>query len=342
MRRWLWIAAILILIVAGHAALWMFATRRLETGLSEWVTAQRAAGWHVTISDQRTSGWPLAATLRLSDVAIEGGQPFVRSGIAWRADRVALGIALFHPMTLQIDASGVGRVRLGGGQEVPYSASRLVVSLPLRTIVTENSACIAAEGVTTGRPGQTVSIHHLMARISLAPEAIAGEPAVSISFSAFGIGLPPGPDWALGERIASVAADVALDGPVPAKGSLSERAIMWRNDGGVLDIRTLQAVWGPLHLRAMARMQLDANLQPVGTGSATMAGYTATADQLAEHGVVTQGAAIAAKALLSLMAHTPAGGTSSEVSVPLSLQHRTLSMRQVPLVRVPPLDWPPQ
>jgi hypothetical protein len=29
------------------------------------------------------------------------------------------------------------------------------------------------------------------------------------------------------------------------------------------------------------------------------------------------------------------------VEVPLTLQYRTLSMRQVPLVRLPELDWPP-
>lgn len=342
MRRWPWIAAVLILIVAGDAALWRFAIRRLEGGLSDWVTAQRAAGWHVTATDQQSGGWPFAAALRLSHVAIEGGQPFVRGGIVWQADGVTLRVAVFHPMTLQIDASGVGRVRMASGPDVPYSASRLVIGVPLRTTTTPNSASVSAEGLTTGQPGRSVTIHHLMARISVTSEAITGEPAVSISLSASDIVLPPRPDWALGQRIASVAADVTLDGPVPDKGSLSERAITWRDDGGVLDVRALQAMWGPLHLRAMARMQLDSDLQPVGTGSATVAGYTATADELAEHGVVTQGAAIAAKALLSLMAHTSEDGTASEVSVPLSLQHRTLSMRQVPLVRIPPLDWPPR
>ncbi len=342
MRRWLWIAAVLILIVAGDAALWMFATRRLAAGLSAWVTAQRAAGWHISVTDQRTGGWPFAAALRLSQVAVDGGAQFVGGGIAWRADRVDLRIAVFHPMTLQIDASGVGRIRIGAGADVPYAANRLVVGVPLWSAVTPNAVGISADGLTAGRPDQTLTIQKLMARISVTPEAIAGEPAVSTSLGMSGIVLPPRRDWALGQRIASLAADVTLSGPLPGKGGLSERAVTWRDDGGVLDIRALQAVWGPLHLRAKASVQLDSDLQPVGTGSATMAGYTATADELAARGVVTQGAAIAAKALLSLMAQTPAGGGASEVRVPLSLQHRTLSMRKVPLVRVPVLDWPPQ
>jgi hypothetical protein len=342
MRRWLWIAAVLIVIVAGDAVLWMVAIRRLEAGLGEWVTAQRAAGWQVTVPDQQRGGWPFAAALRLSHVAIEGGEPFVRGGVAWRADRVVLRIAALHPMTLQIDASGAGRLRIAAGPDVPYTAGRLVVGVPLWTAITPNAVGISAEGLTTGQPRQTVTIHHLLARISLTPEAVAGEPAVSTSLSASGIVLPPGRDWALGQRIAALAADAALNGPLPAKGGLSERAITWRDDGGVLDIRALQAVWGPLRLHARARLQLDSDLQPVGAGSATLAGYTATADELAAHGVMTQGAAIAAKALLSLMAQAPPDGGASEVTVPLSLQRRTLSMRHVPLVRVPALDWPTQ
>jgi hypothetical protein len=342
MRRWLWIAVVLILIAAGDAALWRFATRRLEAGLSDWMTAQRAAGWQVSIADQRTGGWPFAAALNLHHVAIERDQLPGGSGIAWQSDRVVLRIAVFRPTTLQIDASGAGRVRLARSLDLPYSASRLVLAVPLRATRLPPSAVIVAKALTAGQPGQIVSIHDLTAHGSLAPEAIAGEPAVSISLDASDIVLPPGPDWPLGPRLASLAANAVLGGPLPTRGSLSERATTWRDDGGVLHVGALRAVWGPLHLRARATLQLDADLQPVGDGSATIVGYTATANALASHGVMTQGAAVAAKALLSLMAHTPADGGPSEVEVPLSLQHRTLSMRQVPLVRLPALDWPRQ
>lgn len=342
MRRWLWIAAVLILIVAGDAALWRFATRRLELGLSDWVTAQRAAGWKITSEDQQTGGWPVAATLNLHHVSVEHGPPFAGGGVAWQSDRVSLRISALHPTTLQIDASGAGRVRLASGPDLPYSASRLVVAVPLQATRQPASATVFAEALMAGPPGRTVTIHNLTTNVRVAPVAIAGEPAVATSLNASGIALPAGPDWPLGQRIASLAADAVLGGPLPAKGDLNERATAWRNDGGILRVNALEAVWGPLHLRAKAELQLDPDLQPAGTGSATMIGYTATANALAAHGVMTQGAAIAAKALLSLMAHMPADGGPSEVEVPLSLQHRTLSMRQVPLVQLPALDWPGQ
>jgi hypothetical protein len=69
-------------------------------------------------------------------------------------------------------------------------------------------------------------------------------------------------------------------------------------------------------------------------------GYAETLDALARNGLMSRSAATTAKAVLSLLANAPDDGSPSEVEVPLSLQYRTLSMRQVPLVRLPELDWP--
>ena len=65
-----------------------------------------------------------------------------------------------------------------------------------------------------------------------------------------------------------------------------------------------------------------------------------TLDTLASHAAISRSAATATKAVLSLMAHNPEDGSPPDVEVPLTLQYRTLSMRQVPLVRLPELDWP--
>jgi len=70
-------------------------------------------------------------------------------------------------------------------------------------------------------------------------------------------------------------------------------------------------------------------------------GYAETLDALAAHGAISRSAATVAKAVLSLMANSPDDGSPPEVDdVPLKLEFRTLSMRQVPLVRLPELDWP--
>ena len=69
-------------------------------------------------------------------------------------------------------------------------------------------------------------------------------------------------------------------------------------------------------------------------------GYAETLDTLAAHSLISRSAATAAKAVLSLLANAPDDGLRPDVEVPLTLQYRTLSMRQVPLLRLPELDWP--
>ena len=87
-------------------------------------------------------------------------------------------------------------------------------------------------------------------------------------------------------------------------------------------------------------MALDDQIQPMGSGNARIAGYADTLDRLAAAGMLTKSVAVAAKAILSLMAGTSDTDQPASVDVPLTLQFRTLSMRQVPLVRFPELDWP--
>jgi hypothetical protein len=99
-------------------------------------------------------------------------------------------------------------------------------------------------------------------------------------------------------------------------------------------------VWGPLDLTASATLALDDQLQPMGAGSARLVGYAETLDMLASRAAISRSAATATKAVLSLVAHSPEDGSPPDVEVPLTLQYRTLSMRQVPLVRLPEVDWP--
>ena len=77
----------------------------------------------------------------------------------------------------------------------------------------------------------------------------------------------------------------------------------------------------------------------MGAGNGALTGYDAALDALAVNGVLTRSAAKAARAVLSLLAGTPAPGDEPKVDVPLTLQHRTLSVRQVPLLRLPEWEW---
>ena len=336
------IIAVPLLVVGGDFLLWRFAVARLQAGLDAWTAGQRSAGWMVGLTGSQTGGWPFAATLTLRDVTIQGGDPAVPGGVAWTSDHLVLRIAMLRPTRLEIAAAGAGHLRVADSPDVAYTAAHLSVALPLQAGGPPRALDVRANDLRAGLPAGPVGIDSLAAHAALTPTAGQGEAAVTLAIDATGVSLPPAMKWALGPRIAAMSISAALDGPLPRDGGLTARATSWRDDGGSLEIRRLETTWGPLGLTATATLALDLQLQPMGAGAAKVKGYAETADAMASHGLMSRSAATAAKALLSLLAGVPDDGQPSEVEVPLSLQYRTLSMRQVPLVRLPELDWPPQ
>jgi hypothetical protein len=166
------------------------------------------------------------------------------------------------------------------------------------------------------------------------------QPAATFAVSAEAIALPAAIKWPLGTNISSLSLDGVLNGPLPSTRDVTPWAEAWRDGGGSLAITHLALGWGPLGLTGTATLALDDQLQPMGSGNARIVGYAPTLDRLAAAGMLTKSAATAAKAVLSLMAGMSDPDQPSSVDVPLTLQYRTLSMRQVPLLRLPELDWP--
>jgi hypothetical protein len=137
-----------------------------------------------------------------------------------------------------------------------------------------------------------------------------------------------------------VSIEGALNGPLPAAPDITAGAEAWRDGGGSLDVSGFTLGWGPLGVTGTATLALDDQLQPMGSGNAKLVGFADTLDKLAAGGMLSKSAATAAKAVLTLMAGAAESDTPTSVDVPLTLQYRTLSMRQVPLVRFQELDWP--
>jgi hypothetical protein len=350
MRRRLWLVAVtlLLLSIGAHAVYWRWTERRLAEGTAAWFAERRAAGWTARAGTAAASGWPLAATLTLPNVSLEGGEPDIPGGVAWAAERAILRISLLNPRMLSIDAEGMQSLRIGHVPAVPYTADRLQATLPLGPAPVPHSAEVLATNIRAGMPptkdkdaARGLTIGLLRAHLEWRFAAPQGEPALGFAVACESVGLPPGVRWPLGSRVSSVSVEGALDGPVPRNPGLAQRASGWRDGGGTLAIDRLALGWGPLGLSASATMALDEQLQPMGTANARLVGYAEALDVLAANGVITRRAGAAAQAVLALIARSEEEGGPAEVEVPLTLQDRTLSMRQIPLLRMPMLVWPP-
>ena len=344
-RLWIAVAAVPLLLLIADAVYWQFAARQLRAGFQAWMAAQHEAGWNVTAGPQHIGGWPIAAVLHVDGLTLKGGEADVPGGLDWHTGQLDLRVALWRPQILELHSAGPQSLRAGTGPAIAYRSEQMQAELPLQADKPPSEITLRARGLHADLPlrdggSSKLLIAALQAHADLQADAGKDQPAVSFAVDATSITLPPAARWALGPQVAQFQIQGTLDGPLANAPDFTARAAAWRDGGGSLDIRHMALRWGKLDLSGTATLALDPQLQPMGAGTAKVVGYAETLDALAANGVLSRSAAVAAKAVLSLLAQAPQDGERDEVEVPLTLQYRTLSMRQVPLVRLPELDWP--
>ena len=320
---------VLVMLGAGHTAAWFAASRYLEIGFNDWVANRSAAGWQIEAGTPVRGGWPLAASLTVPDLALSAGPQHALGRVSLHAERVVLSLTMTSPDRLGIDLNGGGSVQVAPGPEVPFSADRLHVEVPLGR--SAPAPAVVLEARTLRAPGLTVG---------LLTGQVVGAASPTLTLSAEAIDLPPNIPWAFGPHISSFAVDAGVRGGLPPPGALPVMAEAWRDAGGALDITHLALGWGPLGVAATAHLGFDGALQPVGTADLRVIGYAKALEALAKQRLITKDAAMAATAVLTLLSRPPTNGGAPEVEVPLTLHDRTLSMGQTPLLHVPELVWP--
>jgi hypothetical protein len=244
---------------------------------------------------------------------------------------------------MDIEVLGEQRLRVGTMPEARLIGSRLLAVYSLG-IGDESGAVeiLADQAKLVSGAGEVSSADRLRVHVELPSAVRSGGRTRNFAVSSESVVLPDPVRWPLGNTIARLEFDGTMEGPIPPQQPPGAWATAWRDGGGSLQLHNLILNWGPLRMTASATLALDDQLQPMGAGTSHVTGYAATLDALASNGALSRSAATAAKAVLSLLAGTPGDGEPDDVEVPLTLQYRTLSMRQVPLLRLPELDWPGQ
>jgi Uncharacterized protein conserved in bacteria (DUF2125) len=335
--------AVILLLVAGEFAYWRIAAERLRNGYHAWISAMAERGWDVSSGAASISGWPRAAAVAVPNLTLRHAGAAIPGDVQVALAGVTLSVPLLRPVTLRVSMTGPAHVRVAGLQDVVVTGDEDWLSVPLLAgephAVDVHASRLRIEPAT-GAWHATAGLLNAHATLADQARADQSEPAATFSVSAEAIVLPPVVKWPLGANISSLSMDGVMNGPLPQTHDITGWAEAWRDGGGSLAITHLALGWGPLGLTSSATLALDEQLQPMGSGNGRIVGYAPTLDRLAAAGMLTKSAATAAKAVLSLMAGTGGADEPSAVDVPLTLQYRTLSMRQVPLVRLPELDWP--
>ena len=343
-RKYRFLAVVIpLLLVAGEGVYWCVAVERVRAGYQDWLAGLVSRGWVVSSGPVSIGGWPRAATVAIANLTLRHAGPAVPGAVEVASAGVTLSVSLLDPAALRISMMGPAHVRVAGLQDLVLTGDELWALVPLvqddGRAVDLHASLLRIEPAA-GAWHATAGL--LNAHATLADEAKAdqSEPSGTFSVSAEAIALPAVVKWPLGTNISSLSLDGVMNGPLPQARDTTAWAEAWRDGGGSVAITHFVLGWGPLGLTSSATLALDDALQPMGSGNGRIVGYAPTLDRLAAAGMLTKSAATAAKAVLSLMAGMGAADEPSAVDVPLTLQYRTLSMRQVPLVRLPELDWP--
>lgn len=338
-RRLALLLAVCAVLGISHFLYWRYAQRQLVRGFEHWIANAERHGWHVAARTAAGGGWPLAARLDLSDVTVSGGTAPPVQDIVWQIPTVSVAVALIAPQRLDLEFRGDQRIRVRAAPEYAIRSTQLQVACygapnggPISLDLTATQLRLSPVG---SGPHRELMLGALEGHLDLTT------PGDSVPFTVTGtdLELPPGERWPLGPTVRSFTLEGVATGNLASGATPAEWAQAWRDSGGSSEVRRLAVEWGPLAITATATVALDEQLQPMGAGNAKLVGYPAALDTLARNGALSRSAATAAKAVLSLLAPAPGSGDQDEVEVPLTLQYRTLSIRQIPLLRLPELDW---
>ncbi len=346
-RRVIPVAAATIVLL--DTLLWLVGTNTLNAEAKRWMTRARSQGWTIAAGGHSYGGWPLAATVAIDKAAVSGGEHYIPGGLAWSADRVVLSVSLAHPLTLRVAAEGQQFLRLSHAPDVGFVAGSAIVRLPLlagRHGRGGLEATAISGGIAGSRHPQDVQLGAVSIDLEEDQGADLGV-AARLDVRVRGIGLPDIGRWPLGATIAVAGATVALTSPPlpgqpagrPAETRAVAQAEAWRDGGGRLSLHEARLRWGPLAVSAEADLALDGRLQLAGHGRADVGGSAPALDAAAQAGMIPQGLALTAKAVLAVMAHVTEPDGSDAVRLPFLLHDSTVSVGQIPVARLPEIRW---
>lgn len=324
-------------LAAADTVICQLLQRALAANYRRWASGIASQGFTLRDSVIQSAGYPWGARLVIPGFALEGGRAVVPGGLAWHTERLTLSLPLFSPFHVALAADGAQLLRIADSPDISFYAERLAASVPLNS-GTADGIDVAARGVDArwlwrGIP-QDLRIAAL--RIGLTGErGGAARTTARLSISASQVVLPDNGRFPLGGTLTHCAAELSLASPALSGESSFDQARAWHDWGGLLTLESFALRWGPLSMAAAAELSLDDQLQPAGSGTARLTGGDATLDALTRGGLMSQGVAQTAKAVLATMPRETGGA----LVLPFTLQDSTLMVARTPLLHLDTVTW---
>lgn len=359
------VALVLAALFGGYALYWYIAAGTLADGIERWAAERRAEGYEIAYDAPAIGGFPFRLEARLENPVI--GSPSPETGgqrWRWAGPRLTLHARPWTPLDAEASAPGRHDVDIWSGDAPRHfvlDATEAVGQASFGTDGKVNAASARfADLLIAEADSEDRSLVAGTASIALQRGAAEGgdhtKPSLGFQLALGGLVLPPDADTPLGREVETLEIAGAVLGRIDAPGGapgdapreapeapdarLRDALARWRDDGGTLDLASVIAHWGELHLTGSGTFALDGALQPIGAMSTTISGHDAVIDALVAEGVVTARDGGLAKILLAVLSRpSPVDGTP-ELTAPLTFQDGYLWAGPAKLVRLPVIDWP--
>lgn len=336
--RWLLLYFLLPLVLLGllWSGFWWWSAGKLRDQLERWQAVQAEQGRKVSFRAVRVEGFPARLRLHLADPEVAD-----RSGWLWEGPTITGEASLWQPRRIHLSFPGTQRLE-------PPPGSPLA-PLELATGDAEGDAVLA-------RDGSLDSFRLRFDGVALAGYVNGGTRAESLELgwggearSADGSGaedfpfllriegleMPSAIEPPLGRNLERLVATGRVEGR-PRIGPPAVTLPEWADAGGVVELETLEVVWGPLRLEGDASLSLDPQNRPLGAGTARILGFERSLDAFVEGGLVEEEVAGAVRfGLLALSGRDENG--QRVIEVPLSAQDGVLLIGPLPLLPLPAL-----
>jgi hypothetical protein len=346
---------VLVLSVAASAA-WFYAREAAFAAVDAWVADQRTQGTEISWASRTIAGWPLRLDGRFAApraIMTTPGRTF-----DWQGPDAAVRFYIFAPDT--VDLAAPGRHTLA----IDEDNARTVFTLDAKTLDARTDTGLAAAGpagtdVAAGATGldlrgpedaaiataQALQITWHQPPVSTTPPESGPLPvALRTALRIDGLTmapdvLPPTPQPILGNKIAVVRTELAVNGAIDPHRPPPEALAAWRNVGGYVDVTRFEIEWGPVRLVGDGSLALDDALQPEGAFAARVSGLTEILTAMENTNMIDARTAAIARITLAVLTRPSENGGPPEARVPLTIQNSVLSVGPVALLKLPAITW---
>ncbi|MFN3077126.1 MAG: DUF2125 domain-containing protein [Alphaproteobacteria bacterium] len=326
-----------------YAAYWVYAGSKVRTQIEKWSQARREEGYQVGYDRIDIKGFPLHLDIRIEKPVFRF--PEARGGWSWQTAALDARLSPLNPRAATISAN---------------SPQTFHPPANIETGITTLTATTATAGLVFQDNGSPATVHVEFGSVRLAGLASGGEvrarhlkadadwfspdspdPAnrtMILAAEGRDMDLPPSLGLPLGPRIEAFALQAEVHGRIAGE-DITQALSDWRQAGGTVDVPNLLVHWPPVRMHTNGTLALDDQLQPIGAFTAGFQGFFEAVGSFVKQGIIRPRDASMAKVVLGMLAKTPSGGGVSTVSMPMTLQNRTLYAGPVALIHLPDVRW---